>query len=326
MSRYLIVSLVLMLAAPLRAENAVSPALAQKLYDEVTPSLVAVQFTWEYEFGKGDFVEAGVIVSEDGLILCPGAELIPRLPASQLRDFKVIVPRIDKDNEELEAELVGPDKRSDGVFVRVKDKRKWKPVKFDDVPTKIGEPVVSIGLMSREAGYRSYLSSAIVGAHSRGETPTVLATGGALAAVGGPVFNTSGKAVGWVNYYSGTHFLLHTTFSRRGTPEQIAPLDAVMNPPVLFVPTSFILPSLNDPPKAGEPQKLPWLGMPNLTGMDKDVAAAYGLEDQPAIEIGDIAINSPAEKAGLKVGMKIVKMNDKPLERGDMPDELPAIL
>ena len=36
--------------------------------------------------------------------------------------------------------------------------------------------------------------------------------------------------------------------------------------------------------------------------------------------------NAPADTAGLKQGDFIVKINDKPLERGDEPAELPMIL
>ncbi|MBC8108597.1 MAG: PDZ domain-containing protein [Anaerolineae bacterium] len=302
----------------------VAPAFAKKLYEDVSPSLVAVQYTWEYEFGKADFVEPGVVVSADGLILLPGAELLPRMPAGQIRDVKIIIPHLDKDNEEIEAELLGRDQRSEVVFIRAKEKRDWKPIKFVDETPAIGDPIVSVGMLSRDAGYRTYLAESIVGAYSRGEIPTIVATGGGLANVGAPVFNTAGQAIGWVNYYASTQFLLHTTLARRG--EQIEPLAPLMSPPRIFVPTSVFAKSLTDPPTAGQPPKLPWLGMPNLSGVDKDVAQVFGLENQPAVEVGDVVPNSPADKAGIKIGMKIVKVNGQPLERGDLVEELPGIL
>src|SRR4051794_39433030 len=302
----------------------ITPEYARQIYEQVTPSLVAVQFTWEYEYGKADFVEPGVVVSEDGLILVPGGELLPRIPLSQLKDFKIIIPRLDKDNDELEGELVGVDGRADVCFARAKEKRAWKPVKFENVAVREGEPLVSVGLVSRDAGYRSFLNEAIVGAHSRGEMPMIVATGGGLAGVGAPVFNSAGQAVGWVNHYLGQQFLLHTTIARRG--QEIDPMQAINNPPHLFVPTSAFEQSLNDPPTGGQPVKLAWLGTPNMTGLNKDVAQVYGLEEQPTVELGDVVPGSPADKAGLKVGMKITRMNGQPLERGDLPEELPGIL
>jgi serine protease Do len=68
------------------------------------------------------------------------------------------------------------------------------------------------------------------------------------------------------------------------------------------------------------------MGVVQLTGLRKEVAEFYGLGNQPAVQIGDVIKNTPAEKAGLKAGWIIVKMNGQPLERGDEPEELPQIL
>jgi serine protease Do len=51
-----------------------------------------------------------------------------------------------------------------------------------------------------------------------------------------------------------------------------------------------------------------------------------GLQNVPAVQIGDVVVGSPAERAGLKTLDIILKMNGQPLERGDMPVELPYIL
>src|SRR5205085_11777219 len=66
----------------------VSPETARNLYETVTPSLVGVQYTWEYEFGKVDFVAEGVVVSSNGLIIFPLAAISPQIPDVQLTDFK----------------------------------------------------------------------------------------------------------------------------------------------------------------------------------------------------------------------------------------------
>jgi serine protease Do len=306
------------------ARAGMSPEDAQKLYERVVPSLVAVQFTWEYEYGKGEFVMPGVVVAEDGLILLPGGELLPRIPASQIKEVKVIVPQLEKEHEELEAELVGRDPRNDTNLVRPKQsQRTWKPVKFEKVELKIGEPLMSVGMMPKDAGYRPFLAEGLVGGFARGDMPFVITTGGGLATVGAPVFNASGQAVGWVNYYSGQQYLLHATLSRRG--DQIDEMRPLMLPPKLFVPTKGFIQTLEDPPVGGARLKLPWMGLPNLNGLNKDVAQVYGLEDQTAIEVGDVVPGSPAEAAGLKVGMKIVKVNGEAIERGDSPTELPGI-
>jgi serine protease Do len=143
----------------------------------------------------------------------------------------------------------------------------------------------------------------------------VLVQGG-LTGVGSPVFDSAGKAIGLVSAQQGqTPFL--------NDPQNA--MIAINNPPKFFVPARDFMQSLQDPPKAGEPLKLPWIGVPQLTGVNKDVAEALGLVNQPAIEVGEVIPNTPAEKAGLKRGSIIVKIDGQPLERGDEPEELPQI-
>src|SRR5438876_1079482 len=90
MPRFFSVMLIALLLAPL-ARAQVPPETARKIYDAASPSLVAVQYTWEYEFGKVDFVGTGVVVSEDGLVMLSLAVISPgvSIPDAQLTDFKI---------------------------------------------------------------------------------------------------------------------------------------------------------------------------------------------------------------------------------------------
>lgn len=309
---------VLMLAAGI-ARAGVGSEVAQKLYDQVTPSLVAVQFTWESELGRRELVGAGVVINEDGVVAAPLSVLNPAIPDSQMKEFKVIVPRVDTNDEELDATFLGRDERSGLGFVQIKEKdnkkRKWTPITFEDAGVKIGEPIYSVGILPKGAGYRSYFMEGAVSAKLRGEVQMVLVTNGGLCGPGSPVFNAAGKAIGLVQDEQVT-FL--------NDPRQS--LQSVQNPPLFFMPAKEFLRSFSDLPKAGEPQKLPWIGVMQLTGLKKDVAEFFGLKDEPAVQIGDVIPDAPAAKAGLKRGDVIVKVNGKPIERGDDPDELPGIL
>jgi serine protease Do len=312
-----------------------STDIAKRLYDDVTPSLVGVQYTWEYEFGKADFVGAGVVVSSDGLVMIPLTVIDPRIPDSQLIDFKIVVPHVDKDDEEIDATFQGRDERNNVAFVRAKpassgETHQWKPLKF--VPAKdqlsVGQHVLSIGLMPKTAGYRSYLAEATIASRLRGEMKQFLVTGGGLAAIGSPVFDLDGNAIGYVPYQTGQQYLLHTTArrGRGGDDENQTTMYSVERPPHLFFPSEEILQALQEPPKDGKSIPMPWIGTPQLTGVKKEVAEYLGIENQPAVEIGDVVSGAPADKAGLKVGMRILKFNGQPLERGDEPDEVATIM
>lgn len=302
--------------APLRA-----------LYERVAPSLVAVEFTWAYEFGRMEFVTPGVVVRDDGLVMIPLTAVGTGLPDDQLVDFKIIVPGGDRDDDEVEAVFQGRDERTALAFVLPKSsaERTWTPVRFaEPASLNVGDQIASVGMLPKEAGYRALLATGTLAAKLRGEVPAWVVTGGGLAAVGAPVFSGAGdSAVGYVNLHQGQQPFLHT--SSQNPRQQVNALTAVVNPPRFFIPASEVLLSLGNPPTPQQPLVLPWIGTPQLTGLEPEVAEAFGLKNQPAIEIGDVVPNSPADRAGLKVGQKIIKLNGRPLERGDQPDELPDI-
>jgi S1-C subfamily serine protease len=317
--RLLITSIVLLLASSV-VHAGVGPEATQKLHERVTPSLVAVQYTWESELGRRELVGAGIVVREDGLVICQLGVFDMRIPDDQLKEFKIIVPDpAGNDPAELDARMHGRDERYNLVFLQPKepsaDGRKWTPIKFEDVPVKSGEPILSVGLLPKMAAYKPYVVETAVSTTLRGETPQVLVQGG-LTGVGSPVFNAEGKAIGLVNSQGG-----QTPFLQ----DEATALNAINNPPRFYLPAHDFLPALAEPPVEGKPIVMPWVGIPQMNGLNKDVAEVFGLVNQPAIQLGDVIPNTPAEKAGLKRNDIIVKIDGEALERGDEADELPQI-
>jgi S1-C subfamily serine protease len=322
MNRTMAVLSALLVGFALRA-SAIAPDAAQKLVKEVTPSLVAVQYTYDGELGRRDFVGAGLVVGEDGTVITSITFTPQLLPDVQMKDFKIIIP--GDDLTEIDATFVGRDERSNLTFIRAnpsKDKKPsvhWKPVKFEDVPVNVGDEILSVGMLGKTASYQSYFTRSLVSANLRGETRHVLVTPEGLAAVGSPVFNGDGKAIGWVTMQAGQVITLND-------PNPQNQLQGVYAPPRMFVPTREFSISLKDPPVAGQPLKLPWLGVAEMSGLKKEVAEYFGLTGQVAVQVGDVIKDTPADKAGIKAGNVIVKLNGKPLERGDEPEEAAMIL
>jgi serine protease Do len=317
MKRFTIGVLALLVANGVRA---IPPEEAQKLMKEVSPSLVAVQYTYDGELGRREFVGAGVVVSDDGLVMTSIALMPSLLPDQQMKDFKILIP--GDEEKEIPATFEGRDERTQTAFIKAKSdsaKHTWKGIKFVDQPIGVGEEAISIGILPKTAAYQAYYTRATVSANLRGETRHVMVSNDGLAGVGSPVFNAKGQAIGWVIMQSGQGVTLNDP-----NPQQ--QLNMIYAPPRMFVLTKEFGMSLTDPPVAGQPQKLPWLGVAQMKGLNKEVLDVFGLKGQVAVQVGDVIKGTPAEAAGLKAGNIITKVNGEALERGDEPDEAAMIL
>jgi len=296
------------------AAQQITPSQIRELVGRVRPSLVAVQYTMDSEGGRREVIGQGIVVGEEGLVMCSMAIFPLSVPDEQIKEVKVIVPT-DEEHKEYDADFLGRDDRTELAFVKTRQKQNWPAIRFEDVPVDVADTVISVGLLPRDAGYRAYFQEATVSARIRGPVPYVLVNPAGLTIVGSPVFNVEGKAIGYVANQQGQNPLLNP---RRDALASLNP------PPRFFVPASDFLISLLDPPR-GEPTKVPWLGAA-LAGLTKDVAGYYGLGNVPAVQVGEVIAGSPADRAGLKPGDKILKLNGRPLDRGDEPGEVASIL
>ncbi|HEY1921715.1 MAG TPA: PDZ domain-containing protein, partial [Tepidisphaeraceae bacterium] len=99
----------------------------------------------------------------------------------------------------------------------------------------------------------------------------------------------------------------------------------ITNTPRLFIPSSDFLAGIQNPPTPDKPIIIPWIGC-EMKGLEKEDAEYFGLENIPAVQIGDVVPDSPAAKAGLSKLDVITQIEGKPIERGDLPIELPEII
>ncbi len=325
-------SLAVAVALPIssRADDTpAAPTATQAFYDRITPSLVAVKFTFVGETEQKDFIVPGIVVDDQGLVMIPMSAVSEQIPDEQLQKFKIIIPRQEVDNEEIDAEFQGRDARCEMAFVKPKaDKaadRVWKPVHFESLPCQVGDAVTSIGIMPKSAGYHSIYAPSTVSANLRGPIKQVRVAG-SLASPQAPVFNSDGKAIGIVIYEPPAELDLDDEV--RSQQDEFSRMFASSATNHYFMPTAEFAVGLQSPPTPGHPVPLAWTGLPEqlLSGLSKDDAALFNLTNKPAIQINDILPDSPAEKAGLKKKDIIIQYEGQPLERGDQPEELPMIL
>src|SRR5579862_7074196 len=208
---------------------------AKKLRDDFKPSLVAVKYTLKNELSSQDLSAAGVVVSEDGLVMFPSFIVAPReVPEEQITNVRVIVPSDNDDETELDATYQGRDERNEVAFVKTNAKQTWKAIKFVDVSPDVGETVYSIALMPRSSGYRVNVTQSMISTRLRGPIPQYLVDG-ALAGSGGVIFNAKGDAIGLQQPRSIYEALLESPNGREDLPLQ------VLTPSKFFVPSSDFL-------------------------------------------------------------------------------------
>src|SRR3954464_3138448 len=99
--RLMIALLAVVTFATFQTRAEVPPDAAQELYQEVTPSLVAVKYTFTNELNRRELIGSGIVISDDGLVMAPLVIFNPSIPDEQMKDFKIVVPHEDRDPEEI---------------------------------------------------------------------------------------------------------------------------------------------------------------------------------------------------------------------------------
>ena len=195
-----------------------------------------------------------------------------------------------QDRREIDAKVIGSDERTDVALLKV-DGSNYPSLKIGNVDQlKVGEPVLAIG---SPFGFDYSASAGIVSAKSRnmsGETSVpFIQTDVALnpGNSGGPLFNQNGEVVG-VNsrIFSGTGGYMGLSFS--------IPIDVAMD----------VAEQLKTKGKVTRS----YLGV-MMQDIDRNLADAYKLPKPEGALITQVSPNSPAQKAGLRAGDVILKLN-----------------
>jgi len=237
---------------------------------------------------------SGFIISDDGYILTNyhvvhGAdEMLVRL----------------QDRRELVATLVGADKQSDLALLKV-DAKNLKPVKIgSSEELKVGEWVLAIGA---PFGFESTVTAGIVSAVGRSlpnenyvpfiQTDVAINPGNS----GGPLINLKGEVVG----------INSQIISRSGGFMGLSfaiPIDMAMD----------VVAQLQESGTVARG----WLGV-MIQGVDRDLAASFGLDKATGALVANVSADSPAAKAGLKAGDIILSVDGKEVQRSS---QLPQMI
>ncbi|WP_047249904.1 DegQ family serine endoprotease [Chromobacterium subtsugae] len=230
---------------------------------------------------------SGFIISSDGYVLT-NAHVVARAE-------KITVKLTDK--REYQARVIGSDARSDVALIKI-DANNLPVVRRADPKTlKVGEWVLAIG---SPFGFENTATSGIVSGKNRQlpdessvqfiQTDAAVNPGNS----GGPLFNMRGEVVG-INsqIYSRSGGFMGISFA--------IPIDTAMN--------------VADQLKAKGKVTRSRIGVV-IQELSKDLAASFGLAKPSGALVNALDPKGPAQKAGLKAGDIIVKVNGQDVNSG----------
>ncbi|HUT63199.1 MAG TPA: DegQ family serine endoprotease, partial [Anaerolineae bacterium] len=234
---------------------------------------------------------SGVIVSEDGIILTNNHVV------EDADELKVTL----HDNREFDAVIIGTDPPSDLAVIRLKgDIKGLKPMLFGDSDIlRLGDVVLAIG---SPFGLSETVTMGIVSAKGRSSKEPMryedfIQTDAAInpGNSGGALINLRGELVG-----------INTAIaSQTGGYQGIG-----------FAIPSNMAQSIMQQLVSGGKVVRGWLGV-GIQEVTSDVANAMGLSSPKGVLISNIYENSPADKAGLKSGDIVLRVNGKEMDSVD---------
>jgi len=234
---------------------------------------------------------SGFIVSDDGYILTNH---------HVVKDAEEIIVKL-KDRRQLVAKLIGSDESTDIALLQIQAKNLPVVKKGSSAQLQVGEWVLAIGT---PFGFEQSVTAGIVSAKGRSlpggsyvpfiQTDVAINPGNS----GGPLFNMNGEVVG-INsqIYSRSGGYMGLSFA--------IPMDVAMN----------VMEQL----KTKGSVSRGWLGV-QIQDVTRELAESFGMDRPYGALVAKVIKDSPAEKAGLKIGDVIVEFDGHEIETsGELP-------
>jgi serine protease Do len=273
-----------------------------------------------------ELTTTGVFVSPQGLVMVSAVIFEPfnqvpqgvgiRFPASVSRaDAEIADARVATvDGNEYPAALLGRDSKADVAFFQIEAEGKtFTPVVFDggDQGRKVsvGEEVAVVTLLPEPLGPSVSVELSRVQAITSKPRDGFLVSTGAADPVGSLVVSLAGDVLGYLD-------ALTVSVPDTSSRNPLSFLSVMRNLPRGvgrgFARPASELADANPGTPAASPARRGWLGV-EMQAVSKDLAAYMKLPVRSGILLGYVYHDSPAEKAGLKVGDVLVSLGGEPI-------------
>ncbi len=299
---------VICFVAAFAVSNALFGGNIAEMFAERAKCAVSVKYSIQLEENRRQISTTGMAADSDGLIVVPSSEIPLELRHDELADFRVYAFGGDVDG--YPAKYLGADALSGTHFLRIEGglPKVMAPfTKFRRAKTSMGRKVWGAGLSNEALLFEPYYMESYVS--YVGRRPIMRAqTGGAVAAVGTPVFDENGDFVGWADSQAGKNMLLYAGKLNGAPITLLSPFES----------NSFMFPEeleaiLKRIPSNPQGDKYGWLGLVGTKVLKREVAKMMGITGKSAFLVSEIVKNSAAEKAGLKKGDIIVAIDGSPI-------------
>ena len=240
----------------------------------------------EPEYFDAKSLGSGFIISKDGYVITNH---------HVIKDASEIIIRL-ADRRELEAKLIGSDERSDIALLKLEAKDLPVVSVGDSSKVKVGEWVLAIG---SPFGFDRTVTAGIVSAKGRSlpggnyvpfiQTDVAINPGNS----GGPLFDLDGKVIG-INsqIYSRTGGFMGLSFA---------------------IPVDMAMQVVEQLKKNGHVAR-GWLGV-LIQDVTRELAESFNMDKPRGALVAKVMPDSPAEKAGFKVGDVVLRFNGKDIIR-----------
>ncbi len=305
--------LTLVAAMPVFAADADIPAKA----DDVTKSLVAVEYTARNENVSREESGQGILVKSDSsgsVILVAGSLISENLPKEWIKDLKVRQPL--KNFTSVDAKFLG--RTQDRLFAFLKTTKPIEAPVFEAgelAPSSLGEEVFSIAILGKSGGYQTYTGVTRVKAlldltHIMANTQSF-----GLSRGTSPVYDLhSGNLVGITLPALGEAMFVRDG----GGYHRIELVDDDQSSG--YLPAEEVGSLFKDIPTQPFETHRAWLGLDEMTGLSEDLRTVKNIDQPAGVMVGAVIAGEAAEKAGVQAQDIILTIDGKPFSKNPVPE------